>query len=567
MYQTPPSTKAALPQWIFASLLVVVLASYLPGLWVDLQDNDSAHHATIALNMYQQSDPISLVSHGTPYLDKPHFQFWLLYLSYHLMGVTTLAYKLSSFISTLIALLATYKLAKHLYNTTIAQTATLILSSSLAFMMANTDVRMDAILTGAVITAIWQVTLLIDKGKITHVIAAAIATAIAFSTKGWIGVGIIGLYTLSYLWGAQRLKQLIERKFLLLYLLFGICIIPEIYAFYVQYDLHPELIIRGSKGHSGVQFILWDHLLGRMSGANFGTTAEHPDYFFFFHTLLWAILPWGLLFYIASLATVRKQIQLHLLNKNSNALLLPIWVSMIALGVSKFQLPHYLNPLFPLCAILIAQWVDQQTIANKPTQWIQYITYIVMIGAMILLHGILFPATMLNLLFIIIFAILLIRLYLQSNRNIVVLGTLTGALFWWSFTLSFYPQLLSYQAGTALAYAAKQAQIPNESIYFLNNEEPPFSFDFYSGYIHPLLSAEQLTELTSQQEAVYMVVTPEQRDILSQQPLSIDTIATHRDYRVTEITATFLNPKTRESLLSELQLIRLHRHPERSKER
>ena len=110
---------------------------YLLGLLVPINDNDSAHHATIALNMFLNNDPISLVSHGDPYLDKPHFQFWILQLSFILLGVTTFAYKISSLLFTCLTLYSIYKLARLIYSKDVAINATLILATSFAFLMSS----------------------------------------------------------------------------------------------------------------------------------------------------------------------------------------------------------------------------------------------------------------------------------------------------------------------------------------------------------------------------------------------------------------------------------------------
>ena len=52
-------------------------------------DNDSAHHATIALRMHLTGDYVNLIDNENDYLDKPHLHFWLCALSYKIFGVTT----------------------------------------------------------------------------------------------------------------------------------------------------------------------------------------------------------------------------------------------------------------------------------------------------------------------------------------------------------------------------------------------------------------------------------------------------------------------------------------------
>ena len=68
------------------------------GLFVPLMDNDSAHHANIALRMFLTGDYVRLIDYDGPYLDKPHLHFWLSAASYHIFGVNGFAYKFPSFL-------------------------------------------------------------------------------------------------------------------------------------------------------------------------------------------------------------------------------------------------------------------------------------------------------------------------------------------------------------------------------------------------------------------------------------------------------------------------------------
>ena len=49
------------------------LLVYAGSLLFPLMDKDAAHHANIALRMYEHNDYVSLVDRGNDYLDKPHF--------------------------------------------------------------------------------------------------------------------------------------------------------------------------------------------------------------------------------------------------------------------------------------------------------------------------------------------------------------------------------------------------------------------------------------------------------------------------------------------------------------
>ena len=50
---------------LYTFLFVLLGGVYFAGLFVPLMDNDSAHHANIALHMYLSGDYVNLVDKGT----------------------------------------------------------------------------------------------------------------------------------------------------------------------------------------------------------------------------------------------------------------------------------------------------------------------------------------------------------------------------------------------------------------------------------------------------------------------------------------------------------------------
>ena len=190
-------------------------------------DNDSAHHANIALHMYLTGDYVSLVDHAGPYLDKPHLHFWLCALSYKLFGVTAFAYKLPSFLFTILGTYSTFRLGKALYNNEIGKLAALIIASSFAYILANNDVRMDAILTAGIAFSIWQLIAFIQNKKTKNIIGAALGLAIGFSTKGHIAVFVPAVTAFFYILYLKDWKLFLNWKWLLLLLLF-VCLLGEL---------------------------------------------------------------------------------------------------------------------------------------------------------------------------------------------------------------------------------------------------------------------------------------------------------------------------------------------------
>ena len=169
-------------------------------------DNDSAHHANIAMHMYLNRDYVNLIDAGQDYLDKPHLLFWLCALSYKIFGITSFAYRLPSLLFTILCVYSVYQLGRSLYNEEVGRLSALIISSAFAFILANNDVRMDAILTSCVAFATWQGVQFIQRKKISNALGLAAGLALGFDTKGHIAVFTqwLACYFTSFISGIGR---------------------------------------------------------------------------------------------------------------------------------------------------------------------------------------------------------------------------------------------------------------------------------------------------------------------------------------------------------------------------
>ena len=56
---------------------------------------------------------------------------------------------------------------------------------------------------------------------------------------------------------------------------------PVLYAYYLQFDLHPEKVVRNMSNISGVKFILWDQNFERFGGRDLLKEAGIVVYSFF----------------------------------------------------------------------------------------------------------------------------------------------------------------------------------------------------------------------------------------------------------------------------------------------
>ena len=318
-----------------------------PGLYASISKNLLSHHNFFDLFTYNQD-----------WLDKPHFPFWMGLLSFKLFGVSVWAYRLPALLFFLLSLLYTYLFSKRYYDEQSAWIAVLIVATSQHVIMLNTDVRAEPYLMALVIGSIYHISRLEDRYTLTDLLLGAFLTACAIMTKGiFVIVAIYGAL-LGQLIFQNKFKSLFQFKWLFLGLLTLVFTLPEIYALYSQFDLHPEKTVFNRHNVSGIKWFLWDSQFGRFVNSGPITQKKSGDPFFYLHTLLWAFAPWCLLFYY----TVYKNLK-EIMSKRKLAEYYTISGGLLLLvlfSLSRFQLPFYTNILFPLFAIMIAPLCNRQ---------------------------------------------------------------------------------------------------------------------------------------------------------------------------------------------------------------
>ncbi|WP_374949408.1 ArnT family glycosyltransferase [Mucilaginibacter sp.] len=357
-------------------LFVLALVVNFVGIGNDFFSDDPGLYASLAKSMVYQGDVMQLFSYNVDWLDKPHFPFWAACLSFKLFGINVWAYRLPALLFFLLSLLYTWLFTRKFYTEEVAYIAVLIVMTAQHVLISNVDVRAEPYLMGLVIGSIYHIAKLHDRYTLTHLLLAALLTAFAIMTKGiFVIVAIYGAL-LGQLVFQRRLKELIKPKWWFLFLTTFIFTIPELYSLYVQFDLHPEKVVFGRQGVSGIKWFLWDSQFGRFLNSGPIRQQKSGDIFFFVHTLLWAFAPWCLFFYYGLFKSVKSIVQKVTLPEYytiAGGLLL-----LLLFSASKFQLPFYTNAIFPLFAIITAPHFCRQlskaaNIYRKATQWLAII--------------------------------------------------------------------------------------------------------------------------------------------------------------------------------------------------
>jgi len=541
--RTPAESVARRWRLLYGVMLTGLAAAYIRALFIPLMNLDSGHHALIAMHMIESGDYAGLYFRGEDYLDKPHFLFWAVALSFKIFGINAFAYRLPSLLFSLLAVYATYRLGKKLYDYRTGFLAGLIVSTAYAFVLANNDVRMDAILTGSIIFAIWQLIELADSRTSRHVLLSALALALGFSTKGMIGLAMPLVALFFYVVQKRNWQMLFDPRWIYVGLLFVLLLLPELYSFYVQFDAHPEKVIRGHAAPSGIRFLLFGQSLERYQGGAWGSTGS-DDPVMFVHTFFWAFLPWCLMAVPALWQAVSWLVKNKFRDNAKYPLFLPATIGVIFLLISgsQFKLPHYLNILLPLYALMTAGYVIRME-EERPALilLLQRITTLLMVIAVIVLNAYVFPPDSFWVGALMIFFLVIYIVVSRMPRARAALLTLAAATFTYvALNFNFYPQMLRYQAGNMLADALRDQDGIEDEVCYLEGHAEANGFDARVGRIIPVKPVDAAVN-----ERQWVYTDDEGLDALKQTGKALEVVASNLDYRVSQFDIALLDPRRR----------------------
>ena len=543
------------------SLILLILLVYLAGMFVTLFENDSAQFAVMAMRMVQENDFLSLFKGPEEYLDKPHMHYWLAAIFYKIFGINEWAYRIPAILASLLGAYSTFGLGKLLYNNNVGKLAALIFLSAQTIVLSNIDVRTDAVLTGFTVFAIWQLAVYIEKESLGSLILGAFGAGIAFSTKGQIALLVIGLPLLCHIGYTGKWKVLLHWKVIVALAVFALTISPMLYAYYQQFDLHPEKVIRGKGNRSGLFFIFWEQSFERLSGEGVGRNSS--DYFFFFHTFLWVFLPWTIIGIAAYYNQLQSLVKVHFRRNTKYELLTVGGISLLFIIISfaQFKLPHYLNILIPLFSVLAAAYLVSlkkkgRTKALNLILAGQYVVLglVFMVTALICFYVFEWDSWMAYLPLFIGYGVVAYFVVKKEAPyvRIITISVLASVLLNGVLNLHFYPELLNYQGGSNMAVIVKEHEIPVDRIYKLS-ERHTWALDFYNQHPVKISTANEIRSL----EDVWIYSTEDELSDLHKAGIEWDTEYEVDQFRITRLQGKFLNPTTRPSVVNKMYLLHI----------
>ncbi len=540
-------------------ILGALLLVYCLSLGIDIMDIDAAQYAEMSREMSITNSYLQVFELGKDYLDKPPFLFWISSFSIKIFGVNNFAYKLPSLLFALAALYFTFKFAVLYYKKEIAFIAVLVLASCQAFFLITNDVRTDTILMSWVILSIWQLAAWFKTNKLVHLIIGFIAIAFGMMTKGPIAVIVPVLSFGAHIIITRNFKNILKWEYLLGIFIIAILLLPMCYGLYHQFDLRPDKFVNNTTAVSGLKFFFWTQSFGRITGESIWS--NNANIFFLFQNLLWAFLPWIVIFIIALVDEIKLIIQQKFKIASNTE-----WICMggfvltyIALGSSKYQLPHYIFVVLPFAAIITAKYlyklVTQKNYATIKSivEKSHFIIFLLLWIMLMVLLNYCFPAALWVKILAVIFFVGFLYIFLQKNTHFYILKiclyTMIGINLFLS--LSVYPSLLKYQAGSNIGHFITKNNIPTNNM-FLYKLDIPHAIHFTSNAIIP--HKDDTNNLT---KGTILITTKNKLVDFEEKKMSYEIIYSMKDFAVTMLSLKFINPKTRDKETTPFVLIKV----------
>ncbi len=527
--------------------LGLIMLTCFIAVGVDTMDQDASQYASMSREMKESGNYLQVYEQGQDYLDKPPFLFWINSMTMNLFGENNFAFKFASVLFAILAVFCTYKLARLYYEEEVARIAAFVLAGSQAIFLITNDIRTDTMLMGWVSLALWLLSKWYKEGFIKYFLYGCMAIGGGMITKGPIAL-LVPLFALgSQLLLQRRWSYLFRKEYLYGIIIILLILTPMCIGLYQQFDLHPEKTMYGKQGTSGLRFFFWTQSFGRITGESVWDNGA--PFSFLFENLLWGFLPWTFLMIGGLIAGFIYLIQSKFkLNAGQEGLTIAgFTITYVSLASSNYQLPHYIYVVLPLLAIMTAKFIYQIYSGDHKLQrlftYLQYFLLIVLAVLPVVILWFVFPAP----LFVWILALLpamatMIFLLSTKEKKYHLISASLIMITFVNIFLSgwFYPELLNYQSGNMVGRKVDELNIAKDAFYTYNYPGSTRNIHFYSKRI-----VTTIEQPFSMDRDIYVLTGAEGLSIIQQQKNAFEVILKGEDFPVSQLTAEFLNVKTR----------------------
>ena len=305
-----------------------------------LFEPDEGRNADKARDILLLNDWVTPYTNFVPALDKPIFFSWLGAISYKILGVSDFSARFPSAVAGLACLLIAYFFGKRFLGAGAARWGSLVLCSSVEYLLLSRIVIFDMPLTLAVtisLCAFYWANRTENTTQKRLLYASMYAGAgVGMLIKGPIGLVLPGMVILAYIVITKKWRVLREMN-----LVGGVVLVLVIAA--------PWYLWCEIKNPGYLRYFLWEENVVRYFTPHFN---RGEPWYYFGAVLLVGFIPWTL-FIPLVLGEARKKL------RDDTTLFLLLWTGLPLLffSLSSAKLPQYILPIYPALALLTGSTV------------------------------------------------------------------------------------------------------------------------------------------------------------------------------------------------------------------
>jgi len=372
---TPPPLQSKFSHSSLSHIaLLLVLGIWLFGLeggWLGglemgglgLTDRDEGSNAEAAREMLETGDWISPTLNYEPRFAKPAFVYWLISGSYSLFGINEFSARFPSAFSGLCIVLLQYAFVYRWLGAPLAWLSSIMLLLNMEFLGINRMVLTDpelVVFTTLAGYSFWHALYGSTKTSRWWFICFYLAMGLGMLVKGPVGIIIPLVGVIPYLTLTRQWKNFWAKGFPLLGT--GLVLLVAAPWYVAMFQIHGEAYWAAAQANTTGRF------MSPMEGHG-GTLL------FYVPILLLGFFPWSA-FLPSVLYQSLKQWKAYwngqsfVTGETNLEFFLSMWVVglLVFFTLSATRLPHYIYPLFPASAILVALWwkrfQDQSTFSD-----------------------------------------------------------------------------------------------------------------------------------------------------------------------------------------------------------
>jgi 4-amino-4-deoxy-L-arabinose transferase-like glycosyltransferase len=336
--------------WIAGAVLVLVFAGY--GLR-DPWPADEPRFASLARDMVASGQWLFPRVGGDLYQDKPPLYFWLLALSYSLIGSVRWSFLLPSFLAACGTLLLTYDLARRLAGRSAALAATLTLAATVQFISTMRSAQIDAtlcFLTTLSLYGLLRHLLIAESWRWYFVAGFSAGLGVITKGVGFLPVLILLPYLLMRRAGWQGLAPIVSGGW-------RWALAPLALLLAISLWIVPMLVVVAQSG-SAHYAAYRDEILFKQTVQRYSAAWHHvqPWYFYLLEVIPALWLPFSVL-----LIWLIPRWHIAWQQRNARVWLPVAWLltALVFFSLSPGKRGIYLNPALPALAIAAAPFLGE----------------------------------------------------------------------------------------------------------------------------------------------------------------------------------------------------------------